>query len=109
MRALLCSRRRVADPDTAFEETVHDGPCLQQIGEGTQMIRPETCGSGQTIVEVRPLSGKQRAASVGENHDEAQPIALHWTDDIQRHAFESMTLANDRHLARKVAVMGSVS
>jgi hypothetical protein len=110
-RLVRCRRETV-------QESVHDGACLQQLceyaeGDGVRRDLYLVGVCGACVLpghEVGPSGGDQRSAAVRKNDEQTNtvmtPYPLHHAEGPPR---ERVTLPGDRHLARKVAAMGSVS
>jgi len=66
-------------------------------------------GKSSKGLEVGPISGDQRLASIWQNQHEMQPaVAVRGPENLQRVTFKSVVRTGDGHPLREVLTVGSV-
>jgi len=100
---------------TAAEESVYDGPHVEQIGKRAKgLLRPSLARGGGLIPDsgrspIGPTDRDQRAAAVGQHHkQQLNAAAAHAAHDLQSAALKRVPLAHNGDRTRKVAETGSV-
>ena len=97
------------------EESVYDGPCVEQVGKCAKgFLSPSLARGGGLIPDsgrcpIGPTDRDQRAAAVGQHHKQPLNAATtHAAHDLQSAALKRVPLAYDGDRTRKVAETGSV-
>jgi hypothetical protein len=87
---------------TAAEESVYDGPCVEQIGKRAKgLLSPSLARGGGLIPDssrypVGPADRNQRAAAVGQHYEQQlNAAAARATHDLQNAALKRVPLADD--------------
>ena len=87
--------------------------CIDEIAKTQQVIQRaderRILRRARSSLEVRPIGGDQRLASVRQNEDELQAAGhARLAEDLQRLSLEGVMRAGDGHALWKVLTVGSV-
>jgi len=104
MATLLIGRWLSVRNQAAAEKSVDDDPCVEQIGKwGETGLTVFIAGCRQLIGNSRrfpigPTGGDQRAAAIGNHHEQEQnAAAMNGAHDLQDAALKRMPLTQYRH------------
>ena len=94
-----------------MKQSIHKGSQAQQIlRSGDQFMVGLRWRGVISGLRVRPLCRDEAPASVGKHQEQIQPVlAMNLVQNFNRLACQNMCLARERHRARKLAEVGSVS
>ena len=106
--ALLACPRSYWQVSGAAQESIGKAAKTQEVIQGADEWRILRCAG--RILEVGPVGGDQRLASVRQNENELQAVRhACLPEDLQRLSFERMMRTRDGHAFGEVLMMGSVS
>jgi len=102
MATLLVGRWRCLRNQAAAKESVHEGPCAEQIRQWREAgIAIGAIGFGRIIgarLPVAPAGGNKRTAAIWKRHEQQQSAAApHGAHNRQCAALKRMPLTQDCH------------